>query len=86
MGKITLVVVYYYGCNCGKLGSQIMKVETWANKNSLEFQSLNGKDSEEIRNQHKEYLSRVSPTIDRYLPIVIYNDEVILLSDWKQDG
>lgn len=78
-----MLIVFYYGCNCGSLSSMIRKVHRYSKLNEIEAKTINTKYNHEQRTTHAQYLSNLEVVGGGYPAIVVDGESVILLSEWK---
>ena len=74
--------IYYYGCNCGVIGTYIRQVKRYAHQNNIEVALHNSKYDEAVRSIHAMLLADNNLPADSYLAIVEYDNHVEELSKW----
>lgn len=77
------MTVFYYGCNCGSLGTMIRKVKKYARSNNIEINTINTKYNHEQRTTHAQHLSNLEVVSGGYPAVIVDGESVALLSEWK---
>lgn len=75
--------MYYHGCRCGKLGNLIRDVQSYADRNAIEFEAKNSKYDDDVAFDHLNWLRLSNLSTDSYQAIVVRGNSVQLLSGWS---
>lgn len=78
------MTILYYGCNCGSIGHMIRKVTRYGRENNIEVRSINTKYDKEHLSNHAQYLDNLGRGNGGYPAIIIEEESVTLLSEWKR--
>lgn len=77
------MIIYYYGCKCGKTGSLIRKVEKYGRENNIEVITKNSKYNEEHRITHSNYLRELGISNGSYSAIIVEDNKITELDKWQ---
>lgn len=78
-----MIEIYIYGCICGVNGALVRKVKHYAKSNNLQVKVHQTKYSKSLLEKHLQLLKDNNLSIQSYLALVIYNNEVKLLRSWN---